>query len=204
MALIGNKVREAKTAKATAAAEYGREETVELVKQAAGGNFTAFGELYGTYLDRIYRYVYYQVNDKMAAEDITEDVFVKAWKSIESCKGKEATFSSWLYRIAHNHLINVLRREQRLAPIEKVASVELIDFIEELETRAEYRELMENINCLPANQKQVIILKFIEGMENREIGTIMGKREGAVRVLQMRALATLRKRMGKGKDYEQE
>ena len=86
-----------------------QDKAISLVKRAIGGDFAAFGYLYGIYLDRIYRYVFYKVKDKMTAEDITEEVFLKAWKAINSCKGKERTFSSWLYRIAHNHIIDIFR-----------------------------------------------------------------------------------------------
>jgi RNA polymerase sigma-70 factor (ECF subfamily) len=132
----------------------------------------------------------------MTAEDITEEVFIKAWKAIGSCKGKEKTFSSWLYRIAHNHLINTLRSMQKFTSIEKVDLVDFSDPKQEIETNADYQDLIGKITCLPQNQKQVIILKFIEGLDNREIGKIMGKSEGAIRVLQMRALATLRQKLG--------
>ena len=81
-----------------------------LVDQAASGNFNAFGQLYEMFLDKIYRYAYYQVKDKMTAEDITETVFMKAWKRIATCKGHGATFSAWLYRIAHNQIVDRLER----------------------------------------------------------------------------------------------
>jgi RNA polymerase sigma-70 factor (ECF subfamily) len=197
MSVICNKVREEKTAQATAAAKaYSQFEIIALVEEASGGKFTAFGDLYSIYLDKIYRYIFYQVHDKMTAEDITEEVFIKAWKAIGSCKGKEKTFSSWLYRIAHNHLINTVRSMQKFTSIEKVDLVDFSDPKQEIETNADYQDLIGKMTCLPQNQKQVIILKFIEGLDNREIGKIMGKSEGAIRVLQMRALATLRQKLG--------
>jgi len=197
MSVICNKVREEKTAQATAAAKaYSQFEITGLVEEAAGGNFSAFGDLYSIYLDKIYRYIFYQVHDKMTAEDITEEVFIKAWKAIGSCKGKEKTFSSWLYRIAHNHLINTVRSMQKFTSIEKVDLVDFSDPKQQIETNADYQDLIGKMTCLPQNQKQVIILKFIEGLDNREIGKIMGKSEGAIRVLQMRALATLRQKLG--------
>lgn len=173
----------------------GQSEVVRLIKRAAGGNFEAFGELYNIYLERIYRYVFYQVRDKMTAEDLTEEVFLKAWKSIDTCRGKEQTFSSWLYRIAHNHVIDNLRSQRKYlsADMEALAEVSSPELGEE--GKLERQEMLEEISDLPQNQKQVIILKFIEGLDNREIGQIMGKSQGAVRVLQMRALATLRQRL---------
>ena len=173
----------------------GQSEVVRLIKRAAGGNFEAFGELYNIYLERIYRYVFYQVRDKMTAEDLTEEVFLKAWKSIDTCRGKEQTFSSWLYRIAHNHVIDNLRSQRKYlsADMEALAEVSSPELGEE--GKLERQEMLEVISDLPQNQKQVIILKFIEGLGNREIGQIMGKSQGAIRVLQMRALASLRERL---------
>jgi RNA polymerase sigma-70 factor (ECF subfamily) len=195
MAVVCNTVREDKKTHVTTATElHTQTELIMLVEEAASGNFEAFGELYGIYLDRIYRYVFYQVRDRMTAEDITEEVFLKAWKAIGSCKGKEKTFLSWLYRIAHNHLINTLRSNTRFISIEKDNIVELIDPKQEIEANLDYQELLETITCLPQNQKQVLILKFIEGMDNREISKIMRKNEGAIRVLQMRALSKLKER----------
>ena len=167
-------------------------EIVKLVKRAIGGDFRAFGDLYGVYLDRIYRYVFYQVKDKMTAEDITEEVFIKAWKAIRSCEGKEQTFSAWLYRIAHNQVIDVFRNQQKERTVEIESVADIHDTRKDIETGLAHRELLDNIADLPSNQKQVIILKFIEGLDNREIEQIMGKSQGAIRVLQMRALAELR------------
>jgi RNA polymerase sigma-70 factor (ECF subfamily) len=194
MKVICNTVREEKNTPATAAAAtYDQSEIAGLIEEAVSGNFTAFGELYGIYLDQIYRYVFYQVKDRMTAEDITEEVFLKAWKAIKSCKGKEKTFSSWLYRIAHNHMINTFNSTKKFTPVEEV---EIVDPKQEIGADIEYKELIKMLDCLPKNQKQIILLKFIEGLDNREIGKIMGKTEGAVRITQMRALATLRQKLG--------
>ena len=195
MAVVCNIVREdIKTQATTATKLHTQTELIMLVEEAASGNFEAFGELYSLYLDRIYRYVYYQIKDRMTAEDITEEVFLKAWKAIETCKGKEKTFLSWLYRIAHNHLINTFRSMNKFTSIEKDNIVELTDPKQEIEANLDCQELLETITRLPQNQKQVIILKFIEGMNNREISKIMKKNEGAIRVLQMRALSKLKER----------
>ena len=170
-----------------------------LVERAADGDFEAFGEVYSIHLDRIYRYVFYQVRDKMTAEDITEEVFIKAWKAIGSCKGRGQPFSPWLYRIAHNHLIDNFRSQRKDLSIEretidKVSGAEL-----EMAGELERQELLELIARLPENQRQVIILKFIEGLDNFESGQIMDKSQGAIRVLQMRALAALRQKLSKEK-----
>ena len=163
-----------------------------LVEKAARRDMEAFGELYGIFLNPIYRYVFYQVRDKMTAEDVVEEVFVKAWQVIASCKGKGKTFSSWLYRIAHNHLLNTLKSAKKHTSLEDESLPETGDVESEYELRLDQKELREKVFALPHNQKQVIILKFMEGFNNREIARIMGKNEGAVRILQMRALTSLR------------
>jgi RNA polymerase sigma-70 factor (ECF subfamily) len=174
-------------------------EISKLVNRAAQGDIEAFGQLYTIFLDRIYRYVLYQVRDKMTAEDITEEVFLKAWKAIKTCKGKGKTFSSWIYRIAHNHIINTRRNLNKLSSIEveKLSSLNEPDLV--FEMNSEQHEIMESIAELPPNQAQVITLKFIEGFDNREIGKILGKSEGAVRITQLRALTALRQKIGGGK-----
>lgn len=206
MRSIRNKVVQESTARATAGAvSYDQSEIAALVEKASGRDFEAFGELYGIYLDRIYRYVFGYLRDRMTAQDVTEEVFLKAWKAISSCKGKEETFLPWLYRIAHNHVIDHHRRRQkRLAreiriesPADIIAGTD--DVERGMELRMEQQQALEAISRLPERQKQVIILKFVEGMDNREIGQVMGKSEGNIRVLQMRALTTLRRRLGRGK-----
>jgi RNA polymerase sigma-70 factor (ECF subfamily) len=179
----------------TPAVKSRQSEILELVEKAADGDFEAFGEIYSIYMEPIFRYVFYQVKDRMTAEDITEEVFVKAWKAIKSCKGRGQTFSAWLYRIAHNHVINTLRRMQKRVSIERENLIEVIDPKLEVEAELTRQELLEVITCLPERQRQVIILKFIEGMDNREVAQVMGKKEGAVRVLQMRALLKLRQEL---------
>jgi RNA polymerase sigma-70 factor (ECF subfamily) len=176
-----------------------RPEVLALVGRATSGDIEAFGNLYTLYLNPIYRYVFYHVRDKMTAEDITEEVFIKAWKAIDSCKGKEQTFSSWLYRIAHNQMVDKLRSTQRRQAVEvQTQSLpETTDVERETEARLEWEKTLEVVSCLPEKQKQIIILKFVEGMDNREIEKITGKSQNSIRVLQMRALNTLCQRLHK-------
>lgn len=176
-----------------------RPEILALVRRASAGDVDAFGDLYSTYLGAIYRYVFYHVRDEMTAEDITEEVFIKAWKAIDSCKGKEQTFSSWLYRIAHNHIVDKFRSTRNRLAIEmRTESLpETSDIERETEVRLEWEQTLEAISHLPEKQKQIIILKFVEGMDNREIEKITGKTQNAIRVLQMRALNALWQRLHK-------
>jgi len=171
-------------------------EITGLVRKAIEGNVEAYGEVYKLCLDRIYRYVFYQVKDTMTAEDITEEVFIKAWKAIRTCRGQEDTFLPWLYRIAHNQMIDTLKKE-----IKVLQSTDTNAFIDNFEERVEqslkWQQVLDNISTLPEQQRQVVILKFIEGVDNIEISLIMGKRQGAIRILQMRALTALRRQLSK-------
>ncbi|MBI2831481.1 MAG: sigma-70 family RNA polymerase sigma factor [Chloroflexi bacterium] len=167
-------------------------ETNQLVRQCIDGDYEAFGKLYTCWVMPIYRYVFYQVKDKMTAEDITEEVFMKAWQAIGSCKGKEATFSSWLYRIAHNQVVDVFRHEQRQVSLEATAIDCFPSVTPDMGVNLQLEEILQEIAGMPQSQKQVLLLKFIEGLSNPEISQIMGKSEGAIRILQMRALQTLR------------
>jgi RNA polymerase sigma factor (sigma-70 family) len=172
-------------------------ETENLVTQAISGDVEAFGELYTNHVTKIYRYVYYNVHDKEHAEDITQEVFLKAWKAIGSCRGKEKTFSSWLYRIAHNLIVDKLRKSQKQSSREAELPESIRDTSDRMEISLEQRDLLKVIDVLSPNQRQVIVMKFIEEMDNREIAETMGKSTGAIRILQMRALETLRKTLGK-------
>jgi RNA polymerase sigma-70 factor, ECF subfamily len=173
-------------------------EITRTVKKAIDGDVDAYGRLYSAYVDRIYRYVYYQVGDKMTAEDVTEEVFIKTWKSIGKCRGKEQTFSAWLFRIAHNHLVDTLRKTHREISFENVYLADEDDPVKDAEDKLELQKVLEVVKNLPEPQKQVILLKFLDEIDNEEIGRILGKRQGAVRALQMRALINLREKLSSG------
>jgi len=176
--------------------ETGEKSDIEkLVIQAIEGKTDAFGELYLIFVEKIYRYIFHHVNSKAAAEDITGEVFLKAWRAIGSCRGKEKAFSSWLYRIAHNQMVDEIRKRQRRPALELENAETVSDLKSNVEEYSEQQELLKFIDHLPSNHRRVIILKFIEGMETKEIARIMGKSEGATRALQMRALSALRKEL---------
>lgn len=174
---------------------YDKTEVPRLVGWATDGNVEAFGELYSIYLDQIYRYVFYQVRDKMTAEDLTEEIFLKAWEAIGKYKQKSLAFSAWLYRIAHNHVIDYFRTRRQHLALDEVMPAAIGNPEQEAEEKLMQQELAQAISYLPPQQRQVIILKFIEGLENQEIAQIMRKRQGAIRVMQMRALRALRQKL---------
>lgn len=181
----------------------GCEEIVgELVERSVAGDIEAFGELYGIYLDRIYRYILYQVNDRVVAEDLTEEVFLKAWKGINRFTCKGPPFSSWLYRIAHNHIIDYFRTNRQLSLIDSAVQANSENPEEVVEEQLIKSKLLAAIHELPCQQQQIIILKFIEELDNKEIEDIIGKSQGAIRVMQMRALIALRQKLNGEVQYE--
>ena len=177
-------------------------QVVELVRDATSGDVEAFGQLYDVYLDKIFRYVYYHVPDKMAAEDISQEVFVKAWKAIKSCRGREDTFLAWLYRIAHNLMVDHHRRQRSCRSLEAQCRSKMTNPTETTGLDSGELELMQALRYLPEEHKNVIILKFIEGFSNQEIGRMLNKSQGAIRITQMRALSRLRKHLAKTREGE--
>ena len=179
------------------------------VDKSAQGDKDAFGKLYDMYMERIYKYVYYHTGDTMVSEDLTQDIFIKAWGAINRFEWKGQPFSSWLFRIAHNCTVDYYRSAQRdstlkeqlsTSSMESEPSSTIANPVQEVEQKITHQELLGAIADLSIAQREVIILKFLEGMENNEIAQITGKKEGAIRITQMRALAALREIMSRDKD----
>ncbi|MGD2146302.1 MAG: sigma-70 family RNA polymerase sigma factor, partial [Anaerolineae bacterium] len=93
----------------------------KLVRRAVRGDAEAFGDLYVLHLDAIYRYIFYRVRDEKRAEDLTETVFIRAWEAIEGYEHRGYPFSSWLYRIAHNTVVDYYRADREEEPLGAVA-----------------------------------------------------------------------------------
>jgi RNA polymerase sigma-70 factor (ECF subfamily) len=170
----------------------------ELVRAAAGGDLEAFGSLYDRYLTPIYRYVYYRISEASDAEDLTEEVFIRAWGSLQRTdkSSQIKNFRAWLYRIAHNLVVDYHRqsREELLEEMpEEQQTSQLGPTTEEVSVRRQAgRELEAAIRSLEQPMQQVIILRFINGLSHAETAAIVGIKEGHVRVLQYRALKKLR------------
>ena len=160
----------------------------------------AFGELYTRYLDAIYRYIYFRVGDTHEAEDLTETVFLKAWQAIPGYRDIGLKFSSWLYRIAHNVVID-FHRKCRSDPLYQpdCASDEDIEvsalISNQIRDVEETSTLAQAISKLSEDQQQIILLRFIEGLSHTEISRMMNRTEGACRMLQNRALIALHQQL---------
>ena len=166
----------------------------QIIKQAKQGDKEAIASLYRQYQGQIYRYIAYRVGDTSVADDLTADVFVSMVKAIGSYQQRGKPFLAWLYTIAGN-VVKMHYRARSKQPVEPI-SEQIID------ERASPADLAHNqltqakllavLPRLSEAQRQVILLKFIEGFSNREIAQLLGKNEGAIRILQHRAIQALR------------
>ena len=170
----------------------------QLVERAQLGNRDALEELYLMHFDRIYSYLHLSVGNRHDAEDLTTQTFVRMLEAIGRFHWREVPFSAWLFRIAHNLAMDHFRANRRVQTEEKVPELPGSE-----ESSAEEQALhslgragmLELIEGLSAEQRQVLTLKFLYGFANAEVATILDKTEGAVKSLQHRALESLQKQV---------
>ncbi len=158
------------------------------------GDRDAFGCLYDTYLDRIHRYIYFRVMDREVAEDITSLVFLRVWENLKTFQSGRSPFAGWLYRIAHNAIVDHYRTRKTVFSLEEVAPLKLsyADEVEDkLDLKIHSQELAEAMKELTGTQREVLILRFIFGLTILETAHRLAKRQGAIRALQMRGLRRL-------------
>ena len=146
---------------------------------------------YNKYKDKIYSYFWFRVNfDQKTAEDLTSEVFIKALKNFEKFDVTRS-FQAWIYAISRNHLINYYKaskRETSLAEAEGIVKL----FHTQVDEKLELEEVIKVINSMEGNYKEIILLRFIEGLTNQEIAQLLGKEEGAVRTQISRSMSKLR------------
>ncbi len=156
----------------------------------------AFGELYERYVKKIYNYIYYRTGNQHDAEDLTARVFFRALSHIGQYTERGVPFQAWLYRIAHNLVANWHRDRGRrkIIPLDEFVAISLASEAPErvAEDREEQELLLTAIRRLPPERQELLVLKFVEGLSNAEIGEIMGRTEGAIKSLYHRTLIALR------------
>ena len=169
-----------------------------LVERAQKGDRDALEELYLIHFDRIYGYLHMTVGNRHDAEDLTTQTFLKMLESIGRFQFRAAPFSAWLFRIAHNLAMDHFRATRRIQLEEEVPEVpgdaEVSAEVEAFRSigRASMLDMIEELS---PEQRQVLTLKFVFDFSNLDVATILGKTEGAVKSLQHRALVALQKRL---------
>ena len=178
-------------------ADTSKSQDAPLIDRAKSGDVEAFGDLYERYATDIFRFLASQMSSHLDAEDLTEEVFMRAWRYLPSYQDQGHPFSAYLYRIARNAAAEFYRNAKKGTAV-SVDSVILTDEDKNsnpkqmISTSQEHEALYEALSELREDYRQVLILRFINGLSPGEVAESMGKTEGAVRVLQHRALKALR------------
>jgi RNA polymerase sigma-70 factor (ECF subfamily) len=173
------------------------QEEVGLIGRAQQGDQVALTQVYETHFDRIYRYIAIKIGDRTEAEDMTQQVFLHALQSISSYREKGLPFSSWLYRIAHNQVVDYYRKKTKhvTVPLDESLPIPAVggDPKYLVEKKVAFEEVVTATRKLTAAQQEVISLRFASELSIVEVAGVMGKSEGAVKALQHSAIVALRK-----------
>jgi len=166
-------------------------ELAKLIGGAKNDDAVAMEQLSRYVYPRIYRYIYYRVSHREDAEDLTSEVVLKM---VQSLKKQNGNFHAWIYKIARNAVIDLYRRravrsEVSLSEMPGEIPDKSVAVSEDVLTK---EKLRQGLLTLTEEQRQVILLKFIEGYSNDEIAKVMGKSVGAIKLLQFRALKSMR------------
>ncbi len=173
------------------------------IEKAQAGDAACFGQLYDHYITPIYRFIAVKVGTRQEAEDLTHEVFISAWQKLPSYQPQGFPFSSWLYRIARNRVIDHYRTKKSHVSIDDEVAVpeELfgvpsnIDAV--LDDGLDLAAIKAAMNQLTGEQREVIRLRFLDDLSPAEIAKVLDKREGTIRIIQHRAIAKLKKILDK-------
>jgi len=172
----------------------------QLVERAVRGESSAYGELYDMYIERIYRFLYIKVGRREDAEDLAQTVFLKALENMPRYKDMGYPFSSWLYRIASNAVIDYYRTSRPVVDLEDIDEAKLGVISKELEvdvqTALDITRVKKALSLIKEEYQDVIVLRFIEDMSVKDVAAFIDKTEGAVKLITHRGLAALRKALG--------
>ncbi len=175
----------------------------DLIRRAQEGEREAFAELYDRHYLAIYNYFYYRLGDRETAEDLTADLFVRMVEKIDRYRDRGRPFLAWLYTIARNLLTDHYRRRRGEAvPLDDLPLSDGKNPPTEVEHRLAVDCLHRALRHLTADQQQVIINRFLEKRSINKVAGLLGKTEGAVKAMQHRALAALRRAIEKEGCYE--
>lgn len=176
----------------------------DLVKNWLNGDNEAFGMLYDYYVDNLYRFVYFKVKDERDVEDLVEITFLKVFEKKDSFNPKKSSFVTWLYNIARNTVIDFYRTQKETEVLnEDLGYNDDQNFKDNVNKDLNSDILKKALSKVSDNYRDLVVFRFIEDLSYLEIANILGKKEGAIRVMQYRALNELKDVLNSmGFDYE--
>ena len=167
-------------------------------------NRDKLASLYENYYDKVAHYIFSRIGDKTEAEDLASEVFLKALKSIKTYDERGLPMQAWLFKIAHNLVVDHLRKvsKYKTVPIDTVEIQDEDDPQKTAETNIEMERVTMAMQRLTNEQKEIIRLRFFGGLSSQEVSDIFNKSDGAVREMQRAALEKLRGLLGESKSEE--
>jgi RNA polymerase sigma-70 factor (ECF subfamily) len=171
-----------------------------LVELAQRGDSEAFGMLYERYVDTVYRYIYVRVGSRQLAEDLTSETFLRALRRMDSFSWQGRDIAAWFITIARN-LITDNAKSARFRM--EVSTADMLDADPRTEAAPEHEvlerlrdeRLLEAVRSLKPEQAECVVLRFLQGLSLAETATVLGKSEGAVKQLQLRAVRSLQREL---------
>lgn len=165
-----------------------------LVRRAQHHDQEAFTQLYEEHFNKIYRYIAFKIGNAIEAEDMTQQVFLNALKSISSFKWKGVPFSAWLFRIAHNQIVDHFRKNKQVTvPLDESLAGSDDNPQSIVEQKLDIEQMLLAAKQLTEAQREVISLRFAGELPIAQVAKTMGKSQGAIKALQHSAIIALRK-----------
>ncbi len=169
------------------------------MEKAKSGDKEAYGALYSQFYVPVFRYIYLRIRSKEEAEDLAQTVFIKVYQSLDRYQDRGSEPLAYFFTVARNTVIDFYRKKKESSLEANQQFLEIADLRqnpeEDFAKKESYEMITQAIHYLPEEQREVIILKFINDLTNSEIATVLNKNEPAIRQIQHRALKTLRERL---------
>ncbi len=155
-----------------------------------------FGKLYDEYIKKIFNFIYYKTHHKETAEDLTSETFIKALNNLDSFNENKGSFSTWIYQIARNTVIDFYRTQKHYVNIDDIWDLSKEeDILRDLDTVKKLEDIKEYLKTLKNEQREIVILRVWEGMSYKEISEAMGKSEASCKMAFSRTIKILREQM---------
>ena len=169
----------------------------ELLRQASALDERALGIVFDQFYPSLFRYIYHHVRHIQTAEDLAADVFRRFLESIKKGRGPNRHLKAWLYRVAHNLVIDDSRRivHRNHSPLDEDQRADVDEVSEQVQRSILRQQAYEAMDQLTEKQRQVITLRFLEGLTNREVARVLGMTVGTVKSLQHRGLASMQRHL---------